>query len=37
MSRLGLPLRVSPQKKISQCNRVVMEFVVSGQERTLNA
>jgi hypothetical protein len=37
MSRLDLPLRVSPQKKISQRNRVVMVFCVSGQKRTLNA
>ena len=39
MSGLDLPIRDSPQKKISQRNRVVMEFVVSREhesDRTLS-
>lgn len=31
MSRLGLSLTLSPQKEISQRNRVVVEFVVSRE------
>jgi hypothetical protein len=37
MSPLGLSFRLSSQKEIPQRNRVVVNFVVIGQERTLNA